>query len=300
MSRALETAPGRRMGARERQRLIDQLWEDGIERGRSVAPFLGRVAGDLEGKAVLDLGCATGGLTWALSGEVGTAVGVDNRWSNVSTAAGRQPVAPGCTPSFAQADALRLPFRSGVFDVVLMVGLLEWMGFALPDRPPKTGQLQALMEVRRVLAPGGVVAIGIENRWFPKFLVRSPHQHLPLVLLLPASLAWAIPGWVFGSKVHERLYGAPGLQRLLREAGLVDTDVYIPFGGYQFPWEIIHSKDRSGLIGAVKRASEEPRTPFEVIAKGGRWGRAWFRLITKLGMHAFLPPTFFAVGRRPV
>ena len=287
-------------GALEGQRLLDQLWEDGTERGRHIASFLRRTAGDLNGKSVLDLGCATGGLTWAISAEGGSAVGVDNGWKNVSLAALRKRAATGRVPSFAQADALRLPFRAGVFQVVLMSGLLEWMGFAVPGEPPKVGQLQALREVHRILAPGGVVVIGIENRWFPKFLIRSPHQKLPLVLLLPARLAWTLPRWVFGAKVHERLYGARALKRLLHEAGLVDADVHIPFVSYQFPREIVHSKDRRGLIEAVNRADLPPTTPFESVARGGRWGRAWFRLIANLRIQSTFSPTFFAVARRPV
>ena len=148
------------------------------------------------------------------------------------------------------------------------------------------------------MAPGGIVAIGIENRWFPKFLIRSPHQHLPLALMLPARLSWALPRWVFGVKVHERLYGAPGLKRLLREAGLVDPDLHIPVFGYQFPREIVHAKDRRGIIEAVNRA-DQSNGGLEAVATGGRWGRAWFRLIANLGVQSFLSPMFFATARRP-
>jgi SAM-dependent methyltransferase len=279
--------------------VLEQLWLDGEERGRSVASFIRNVIGGLRNKTVLDLGCGAGGLTRVLAGEARSAVGLDNRWTNVSQATGLRPPTTGRAPIFAQGDAVRLPFRSTVFDVVLMSGLLEWMGFALPRRPPRVAQLRTLEEVHRVMAPGGHLFVGIENRWFPKFLIRSPHQELPLALLLPTRLAWALPHWVFGVKVHECLHGYRGLRRLLREAGFADVEFHIPVFNYQFPREIVDARDRHGMLDAVSRACLAPRTRFEGVARGGPWGRAWLRVIATLGVQRCLAPSFFAVAHKP-
>ena len=59
---------------------------------------------------------------------------------------------------------LRLPFKDSSIDVVLLNGVLEWMGAAEIDAAPQKIQLKALMEIKRVLKSGGALYIGIENR----------------------------------------------------------------------------------------------------------------------------------------
>jgi SAM-dependent methyltransferase len=279
--------------------LPQQLWVDGIERGERVAAFMSSIAGPLGDKRILDLGCATGGLTLTLADEGRFAVGLDSGRANVLEATRRELPRTRRAPAFVQGDAIQLPFRRDSFDVILLSGLLEWMGFARPEAPPKDAQLETLRQVHRSLAPGGHVFVGIENRWFPKFLLRSPHQGLRLAMLLPSRLAWALPGWVFGEKVHECLHGYRGLRRLLERAGFHHIEIHIPLFGYQFPREIARGDDRRAVLKAVERTRQPARSRLERVASGGRWGRAWFSLIAALGLQLWLAPAFFAVAQKP-
>jgi len=277
-------------------RLTTELWHRGTERGERIAEFAAEVLGGLDGKRVLDLGCGPGGITGALARKAALAVGVD------SEVRPRHPQPSGSedrSATFLQGNALSLPFPPQTFDLVLMSGLLEWMGFALPQSPPHVAQLQTLREVCRVLRPGGSLFVGIENRWYPKFLVRSPHQGLPFILAFPASSAWRLPRWIFGTKVHERLYGHRALQRLLHKAGFVQTDLYLPIFGYQFPRAIVPAWDRRAVAEAARRTATDHQTPYEQASNGGRWGPWWFRMIARWGVQAQLAPAFFAVGRTP-
>jgi len=275
-----------------------RLWHEGQARGERLAAFLEAAADGLAGKRVLDLGCAEGGITRVLADRSGSAVGIDNRRENVRSAA-RGLESDGPAVGFAQGNALQLPFATGSFDVVLMSGLLEWMGFALPEQDPQVAQRMTLEEVLRVLSPGGRVFLGIENRWFPKFLLRSPHLHLPLALLLPNRLAWSLPRWVYGQRVHERLYGERALRRMLREAGFADPVVYLPLFDYQFPREVVRGDDRAGMLDALRRIRRPPVDDFEVVASGGRRGRRWMRLIASFGLQRWLAPCLFVVAQRP-
>lgn len=276
--------------------LRDELWADGTLRGQRLRSFLEERVPRLADKTVLDLGCATGGITRVFGEVARLAIGADREWDNVSSAA-RRPSA-GSRVWFVQSDALELPFAGRSFDVVLMSGLLEWLGFARPSEPPGRSQLAALCEVRRVLKDGGCVAVGIENRWFPKFLWRSPHQHLRFALLFPARLAWALPQRLYGTKVHERLYGPRGLTRLLRSAGFSTVEMYLPLFSYQFPREVVASRDGRGVVAALRRTAAPPRDELDVVANGGRWGRRWFNVIARLGVQRWLAPSLLAIGRK--
>jgi ubiquinone/menaquinone biosynthesis C-methylase UbiE len=64
--------------------------------------------------------------------------------------------------NFVRADALMLPFPDGHFDFVLSVGALC---FAKDED-------KALLEMRRVLKPGGRLVVGVLNKWSPWALLR--------------------------------------------------------------------------------------------------------------------------------
>jgi SAM-dependent methyltransferase len=103
------------------------------------------------GGLYLDLGCSAGlyarGLAAKLKGR-GDVVGIDISPSMLKEAA-RRAECNGTTPSFARADAKNLPFADASFTGAVCGGSLNEFG-----DPART-----LREGRRVLAPGGRVAI---------------------------------------------------------------------------------------------------------------------------------------------
>ena len=105
------------------------------------------------GGLYLDLGCSAGlysrGLAATL-GERGDVIGIDISPSMLKEAARRtQALCPGAIPSLARADAGFLPFADGSFDGVVCGGSLNEFG----------DPARVLRETRRVLAPGGRIAI---------------------------------------------------------------------------------------------------------------------------------------------
>jgi SAM-dependent methyltransferase len=110
------------------------------------APVLLDAAAVGIGHTVLDLACGTGVVAAAAAervGPSGAVTGVDINPGMIAVAARTQGV------RWAQADAARLPFPDGGFDRVLCQAGLQFV----PDR------LGALREMRRVLRPGGRVAL---------------------------------------------------------------------------------------------------------------------------------------------
>jgi malonyl-CoA O-methyltransferase len=96
-------------------------------------------------RRILDVGAGTGALLAALRARWPAAAlcGVDLAHGMASAARRRAAVAVG--------DAEALPFPAGRFDLVVSTSSLQW----LPDLGPP------LAEMRRVLAPGGVVALAL-------------------------------------------------------------------------------------------------------------------------------------------
>lgn len=113
---------------------------------------------------MLDVGCGTGQSQRIYRDRAGLYVGVDLSLGALRMAQGRFNAA-----AWMQADALRLPFAEGTFDVVAFSSVLHHIG----DRGA------ALAEARRVLKPGGWTFAFDPNLLHPAMLLfRHPSSPL--------------------------------------------------------------------------------------------------------------------------
>ena len=105
---------------------------------------------------VLELGCGTGGSTEIHAGEVSRLVATDFSRAMVLKAA-KKPWTkrPSLGPDFAICEASRLPFKDRTFDAVTTRGVL----LSYVENPG-----MVLAEIRRILQPGGIVALDVMNR----------------------------------------------------------------------------------------------------------------------------------------
>ena len=113
--------------------------------------------GDLAGRRVLDVGSGTGRFAAALS-ERAKVWGVDQSPEMLDVARSRAPGA-----RFKEASAYALPFKDGWFERSTM-----WLVVHLLERP------RAYTEIRRVLAPGGRIAVAtFDPSYFGLFWFRD-------------------------------------------------------------------------------------------------------------------------------
>lgn len=114
---------------------------------RRLAPLFLEFAGLAAGERVLEVGCGTGSLTFALPARADIAVveAIDYEKQFVEAARERNS---DPRISIQQGDACNLQFTDGKFDRVLSMLVLHFVSD--PDR--------AVSEMRRVLRPGGIAA----------------------------------------------------------------------------------------------------------------------------------------------
>lgn len=114
-----------------------------------------RLAGDLRGRRVLDVGCGDGTLTRVVARAGAASVtgcDIDSRMISHAVA---QAAQQGDAVHYAVADAARLPFADESFDVVMVVTMLAFV-------PDAAG---AAREMARVLKPGGCLIVGELGKW---------------------------------------------------------------------------------------------------------------------------------------
>jgi ubiquinone/menaquinone biosynthesis C-methylase UbiE len=115
------------------------------------------------GISLLDVGCGPGTITADLAGRLGegTVVGIDLANEVVELAREQHPTSGGASLSFQVDDVYALSFEDETFDVVYAHQVLQHLG-----RP-----VEAIAEMRRVLKPGGLLAVRDADfgafAWFP-------------------------------------------------------------------------------------------------------------------------------------
>jgi ubiquinone/menaquinone biosynthesis C-methylase UbiE len=122
-------------------------------RQRVMANAYKRLTGDLRGKRVLDVGCGTGRGVADFVRVAAFAAGADASLDMLSVA--MQKTAGDSRARFVNAYAQELPFQEAAFDLVISLNFLHL--FSLDT------QRKMVDEMKRVVKPGGVVIIELDN-----------------------------------------------------------------------------------------------------------------------------------------
>jgi ubiquinone/menaquinone biosynthesis C-methylase UbiE len=112
-----------------------------------------RLVGPLKGKRILDVACGTGRGLADFARDAAFAVGGDASLDMLSAAAQKTAPDPRCT--LASVYAQELPFRDAAFDVVTSLNFLHLF--------PVETQRKMVDEMKRVVKPGGIVVIELDN-----------------------------------------------------------------------------------------------------------------------------------------
>jgi ubiquinone/menaquinone biosynthesis C-methylase UbiE len=121
---------------------------------QKLAPLFIDFTGLEDGEKILDVGCGTGSLTFALpkAADLGEIAGIDFSPVFVEEA-NRRNTDPRIT--IRQGDACALPYDDGAFDRALALLVLHFV--------PEAGK--AVAEMRRVVRTGGVVAAAVWDHY---------------------------------------------------------------------------------------------------------------------------------------
>jgi SAM-dependent methyltransferase len=221
----------------------------------------------------LDVGSGMGAITHALARGVGEVYSLEAVTERVEFTRARLSQEGLGNVHLVQGSALSLPFHEGMFDLVVVNGILEWVGEWEAEGSPRQAQLRFLRNVAKLLKPAGVVVIGIENRFaYSSILGAMDHSGLAYTNLMPRRVAsW----WLRRhARDHHRTqlnarreyrtytYSAAGYRALLGEAGLGSTRFFWADPGYNQPYHLIplvaREMVRAHLLDSFRQPGPKP------------------------------------------
>jgi len=157
---------------------------------RLVRKLILEMAGPLEGRRVLDVGCGDGTHSLGAAAAGARVTGVDAS-PEMLEAARKRAKERGVGAALEVGDARSLPFADGTFDVVLAVTVLCF----IEDVDLAIG------EMARVLRPGGRIMVGELGRWSVWAALRRVRGWL-------GASTWRIARFRSAAELSRRLAGA--------------------------------------------------------------------------------------------
>lgn len=146
------------------------------------------------------------------------------------------------------SDFAHLPFKEGMFDVIIMNGVVEWLGETCVHDNPRDDQLAVLRQMRRFLKPDGRLYIGIENRWASAYLRGHDHSGLRYTNYMPRWVADLVTRFRTGKPYRTYTYSANGYRKLLNAGGFAPPpQFFITYPGYNSPQYLIAHDDDAAL-----------------------------------------------------
>jgi SAM-dependent methyltransferase len=179
------------------------------------------------GMRVLDVGAGTGALTRYVAEQGAEVVALEGNVMRAQAAAERCRDLDDVDVLCGSLDDLGSSER---FDVVLLVGVLEYAGAMVGG---SSGASTMLRRARSHLRKGGVVVLAIENQLGLKYLLGGREDHL--------AKPWVgIDGYPGPPGI--RTWSRGGLRDMLVEAGLVEQHWLAPFPDYKLPTVVLDER----------------------------------------------------------
>ncbi|MFX0175353.1 MAG: methyltransferase domain-containing protein [Candidatus Hodarchaeota archaeon] len=165
---------------------FDKVWKDKL-RGKLFCKFIDKYLTNSSELVVLDAGCRYGAFIFELSKKFKFVYGIDIS-ANVLAKLMKETKSVS-NIEIKEESILKTNFKENSFDLVILEGVLEWVGLSNSQIPARKSQEIALKECKRILKKNGILFVGIENKMFPYHWFVDPHGYTPFTAILPKKLS---------------------------------------------------------------------------------------------------------------
>lgn len=201
---------------------------------------------------VLDAGAGMGRISIPLARVVRNVIAVDQSFLRMKFLKMRAEREGLKNVEVSVGSIFDVPLQKESFDLIVMNGLLEWVGATDRYRDPREAQIASLRICMNALKKGGYLYIGIENRLALSYLQGADHSGLLFTSYMPRFLASAYTTLRKRKRYDTYTYTKSGYEKLLGESGFDDVTFYLPYPGYNVPRLMIPHDNVNALSYAVR------------------------------------------------
>jgi SAM-dependent methyltransferase len=210
---------------------------------------------ELEKTRVLDIGFGSGGFSLALAQHAHKVVNFDIRLNETRNF--RNVVDQDNIDNIlvSRADANNMPYRERSFDLVVLNGVLEYTANG-QEGAPREVHVNVLKNVRNILRPGGWLYLGIENRYYLKFLLGfKAHEDMRFATVLPRGLANFLSKTFNNREFRNYVYSYNEYSGLLGDAGFDHIEFYTALPSYKLPEYILPIDDKEEIKQKIQETN---------------------------------------------
>jgi SAM-dependent methyltransferase len=189
---------------------------------------------------VLEIGCGYGNLTSELAKIADEVHAIDAVHESLLFTKHRLDYEKISNVKLFQTDIFETPnflknFDSGFYDLIVINGVLEWVGSGSKEGNPQNYQKQFLNECCQKLKEDGFLFLAIENRFYPGWIKRDPHSKLPFTAIAPRVIANIISLLLTRKSYRTYIYGFQSLTKMMKGCGLSLNSKFYVYHSYRSP-----------------------------------------------------------------
>lgn len=211
---------------------------------------------------VLEIGCGYGNLTIELAKKFEHVDAVDAVYQSLLFTKYRLADMKISNTRLFQTDIFENKnflnsFKNNSYDLVIVNGVLEWIGSGTKKGNPKDYQTQFLTTCFQKLKNEGLLFLAIENRNYPGWIKRDPHSKMPLTAIAPRIIASLISLCISQKTYRTYIYSYNSLSKLMKKSGFYLNSKFYVYHSYRSP-KILFQDDKNlarELLDALPKKS---------------------------------------------
>lgn len=207
-----------------REQCIDwpSLYHLSGSRANILRPFLDILKGD-----ILEIGAGCGAITRYLGECNANVLALEGSPRRASIARARTAELENVTVLAEKFSEFKCEYK---FDVITLIGVLEYANMFTPAENPALSMLQ---QVRSLLKPHGKLIIAIENQLGLKYFAGAPEDHIGQAM-------YGIEGRYRNDQ--PQTFGKKALTELLNKSEFINAEFLAPFPDYKLPVSVLTEK----------------------------------------------------------
>lgn len=191
---------------------------------------------------VLDIGGGHGLISTALARSVAQVYTIEKIRSQAEFIAVRakQDSIANLTVACGGANCI-FPYKSASFDLIVANGVFEWVGYETSYEKVAHQQKLFLLEIARMLKPGGVVWLTTKNKYSLSMILSRTinNNYIPLISILPDDAINFIAKCFGKGEYLSGLKYVNGYLNLFKSCGFKNKSIWVPLPSVRYPAELV-------------------------------------------------------------